>query len=88
MSYPVVPGSARQGDQEARQAIDGTHAPQAKEITIKMSMPREVFEDFVAPLTEADVEGMQRGPDGSLIPTSKTTALYKYKYFTRSRGAR
>ena len=53
-----------------------------------MSMPREVFEDFVAPLTEADVEGMQRGPDGSLIPTSKTTALYKYKYFTRSRGAR
>ena len=49
-------------------------------------MPREVFEDFVAPLTEADVEGMQRGPDGSLVPTSKTTALYKYKY-TLKRGS-
>ena len=57
-----------------------------KEITIKMSMPREVFEDFVAPLTEDDVEGMQRRPDGSLIPTSKTSALYKYKY-TLKRGS-
>ena len=45
-----------------------------------MSMPKEVFDDFMAPLEPEDVEGLQRCPDGSLLPTSKSSALNKYKY--------
>ena len=45
-----------------------------------MSMPREIFEDFVSPLQETDAEGLRRAPDGSLLPTSSTQALKRYKY--------
>ena len=51
-----------------------------------MSMPREVFEEFMAPLMADDTEGLWRGPDGSLLPTSKTSALNKYSY-TLKRGS-
>jgi len=54
-----------------------------KTVCIKMSMPREVFEEFMAPLTADDAEGLRRGPDGSLLPTSKTSALNKYSYILK-----
>ena len=57
-----------------------------KQIVIKMSMPREIFEEFVSPLQETDAEGLLRAPDGSLLPTSSTSALNKFK-FTLKKGS-
>ena len=48
---------------------------------IKMSLPREVFEDFLQPLQEDDdAEGLERDSQGSLIPTDKTKILIKHTY--------
>jgi hypothetical protein len=51
-----------------------------KEIHLKMPMPREAFESIVSPLTEADVEGLERDADGHLKPTKTTVSLNYYKY--------
>ena len=45
-----------------------------KELVVKMSMPRECFDEFMAPLMPADAEGIEReASTGRLLPT-KTTA--------------
>lgn len=54
-----------------------------KMIVIKMLMPRSIFEAFLSPLKETDAEGLRRAPDNSLLPTSRTSALNKYKYLLR-----
>ena len=39
-----------------------------KEISIKMAVPCEVFEELMEPLTEADEEGIQREDSGMMKP--------------------
>ena len=54
-----------------------------KELTIKMQMPREVFEEIVAPLTTDDVAGLERDESGHLVPTRTTAAVNYYEYSIR-----
>jgi hypothetical protein len=55
-----------------------------KEISIKMQLPRSVFEDFLSPLTEGDAEGLKRDEaTGLLIPTKVTAAVRTYKYLIK-----
>jgi hypothetical protein len=52
-----------------------------KEIVLKMKMPRDVFEDFMSPLTENDAEGLEREPaTNRLQPTRVTGTLNHFKY--------
>ena len=46
-------------------------------------MPREVFEEIVAPLTTEDCSAMEREPDGHLKPTKTTAALNYYRFEIR-----
>ena len=53
-----------------------------KEITIKMQLPRSVFEDFLSPLSEGDAEGLKRDEaTGALIPTKVTRVLIHFRAF-------
>ena len=54
----------------------------AQELTIKMRMPRGVFEDFMSPLTEemVAVGPLTRDAAGHLIPTKTTAAVNRYEY--------
>jgi hypothetical protein len=58
-----------------------------KMLTIKMALPREVFEDLMAPIKEGEVAGLTRNAEtGLLLPTKKTGRLHRHDY-TISRGS-
>ena len=48
-----------------------------------MQMPREIFEEIMAPLTTEDVAGLQRDEAGHLMPTKVTAAVNHYEYAIR-----
>ena len=51
---------------------------------MKMPMPREAFEAFMAPLQAADAAGLTRDPTtGWLEPTETTETLFKFSYAIR-----
>ena len=54
-----------------------------KELVIKTSLPLEVFEDFMSPLSSGDAEGLTRDSDNRLVPTSTTTSVRHYKYLVK-----
>ena len=55
-----------------------------KEITIKMSVPREIFEDLLAPVKDGEITGLTRDASSGLLePTRKTSALRHYEYTVR-----
>ena len=51
-----------------------------KMLTIKMAMPREIFEEFLSPLNEEDGSGLARTEDGRLIPANvdKKSAVNRF----------
>ena len=51
-----------------------------KQLTIKVQLPRRCFNEFMAPLENGSVEGLQRDLFGQLVPTSKTASTRKYQY--------
>ena len=53
-----------------------------KDHNIRMPLPLELFEEFMAPLAEGDVNGLQR-LDGALLPTKTTKAIKKFEYLVR-----
>ena len=59
-----------------------------KELMVEMSMPRETFEEIMAPVKEGEVEDLKRDPETNLlIPTSdSTTTLNKFTYMIRRGG--
>ena len=58
-----------------------------KMIDIKMSMPLEIFEDFLSPLTPEMVKGLERNEvTGNLVPTKTTAAVDRFEY-TISKGS-
>ena len=55
-----------------------------KELVIEMRVPREVFEDFMSPLTESDAAGLTRdATTQQLVPTRPLTSLRRFKYDIR-----
>ena len=55
-----------------------------KELSIKMSVPREIFEELLAPIQDGEVVGLKRdSTSGLLEPTRTTTALRHYEYTVR-----
>ena len=55
-----------------------------KEIEVSMRMPREVFEEWLSPLTADDAAGLKRDEaSGALIPTKSTAAVRTFKYLIR-----
>jgi hypothetical protein len=52
-----------------------------KELTIKMGIPREVFEDLMAPIKEGEIKSLARNAEtGMLLPTRKTGKLLHFEY--------
>jgi hypothetical protein len=51
-----------------------------KELSIKMQMPRAVFEEILAPLTPEDCNELKCDADGHLLPTKTTGALNYFTY--------
>jgi hypothetical protein len=52
-----------------------------KMLTIKMAMPREIFEEFLEPLQEEDGTGLVRTDEGRLIPVNaakKSSSVNRY----------
>ena len=55
-----------------------------KEIVVSMRMPREVFEEWLSPLTADDAAGLRRDEEsGALIPMKSTAAVRTFKYLIR-----
>jgi hypothetical protein len=51
-----------------------TATTRRKELTIKVPMPREAFEEIMAPLQEGDAQGVLRDDSGRLKPTKMSGA--------------
>ena len=45
-------------------------------------MPRELFEELMAPLKEEDVSGLER-KNGHLVPTKATKATHQFNYLIK-----
>ena len=56
-----------------------------KEITLRLVFPRVLFEELMAPLSEADVNSIARttGDNPALVPTKKTTSTNWFQYLVR-----
>ena len=64
-----------------------TSTTRRKELEINMRMPRETFEEIMAPVLEGEVHGLKRDPITSrLEPTEVTTTLNKFEYTIRRGG--
>ena len=54
-----------------------------KQLTIKCQLPFRCFMDFMSPLEDGSVGGLERDHVGRLVPTSETPAMKKYQYVIR-----
>ena len=62
-----------------------TAVTRRKEITVKMNVPREIFDDLMSELKEGDADGLVRDSDtGSLVPTKITASLKRFEYTIKS----
>ena len=64
-----------------------TSTTRRKELEINMRMPRETFEEIMAPVKEGEVVGLKRDPiTNLLLPTKPTGVLNKFEYTIRRGG--
>lgn len=64
-----------------------TATTRRKELTLDTKMPREIFEEIMAPVNEGEVVGLTRDPaTNRLLPTSTTRTLNKFEYMIRRGG--
>jgi len=52
------------------------------EMMVKVPLPRVLFEELMAPLTESDVEGLKRA-SGQLVPTTTTLRTHQFNYLVK-----
>ena len=75
-------------DKAVKKAIrPSTANTRRKEIIVSMRMPRETFEEIMAPLEEGDAKNLRRYPDNNMLKPTRSTAALDYFEFTVERGS-
>ena len=60
-----------------------TRLTRRKQLSVKVQLPLRCFMEFMSPLLEGSVEGLERDSVGRLVPTKETAAMKKYQYVVR-----